>query len=380
MTVSEGLRIAWWIGLGVCVCPGAGQAENDRDRPPFDMARPGFVFEFPRDHGSHQTFQTEWWYVTGHLVGSQGERFGYELTFFRRGLNHADARNNPSAWAIRQVYLAHFALTLEDHQSFFFADKISRAGVGKAGAQEKKMHVWIDRWFLKAEESDHQRLRLFAREKGMGIDLMVEPVKPPVIQGTNGVSQKGPQSHHASHYYSLTRLRTSGSIRVNGTVIPVTGVSWLDHEFGSGDLADHLVGWDWFSLQLENNREIMMYGLRRQDGTFDPASSGTLVLEDGSTQSLALSDVHILIKNHWTSPASGARYPSQWKFSIPSKGITLDISPTVPGQELITTNSTGVTYWEGAVSVEGQWGTGKVRGQGYVELTGYDQPYRLPDS
>ncbi len=360
--------------------PGAGQAENDRDHSPFEVARPGYEFEFPRDHGSHEIFQTEWWYVTGHLVGSHGERFGYELTFFRRGLNHADARANPSAWAIRQLYLAHFALTQEDKQSFYFADKISRAGMGKAGAKEKQLHVWIDRWFLKAEEGDHRRFRLFAREKGMEVDLTVEPVKPPVIQGTNGVSQKGPQSHHTSHYYSLTRLQTSGSIRVKEEVIPVTGISWFDHEFGSGDLADHLVGWDWFSLQLENNHEIMMYGLRRQDGSFDPASSGTLVLEDGSAQHLTLSDVHILIKGHWTSPTSGARYPSQWSFSIPSKGIALELSPTVSGQELITTNSTGVTYWEGAVSVEGQWGTGKVRGQGYVELTGYEKPYRLPDS
>ena len=156
----------------------------------------------------------------------------------------------------------------------------------------------------------------------------------------------------------------------------VEGESWMDHEFGSGELADHLVGWDWFSLQLDNNHEIMAYGLRQADGSFDPASSGTLVSPTGSSQALALQDWQILVNRHWTSPVSGARYPHHWTFSLLGEDIELTLSPRMDNQELVTTRSTGVTYWEGAVDVSGTWKGDDIHGQGYVELTGYAQPYR----
>ena len=344
--------------------------------PRFSPARPGYEYAFPRDHGSHEQFQTEWWYFTGHLLAVDGRRFGYELTFFRRGIDSPDVWNNPSAWAIRHLYFAHLALTDEAAEEFQFAEKVSRAGIKKAGAQADVLDVWIDRWSVRAVEPDHQKFHLLAQAETFSIDLTLEVRKPPVIHGTNGVSKKGQRAEHTSHYYSLTRLQTAGSVEVDGTSMAVEGLSWMDHEFGSADLAEGLIGWDWFSLQLENDHDIMAYGLRRADGTFDPASSGTLVLPDGSSKPLSLEDMQVTVQKHWTSPASGAHYPSEWTFAIPSENIELAIVPRLASQELITTRSTNIIYWEGAVKVSGVWKGQPIRGQGYVELTGYAEPYR----
>ncbi len=342
----------------------------------FASARPGYVYIFPRDHGSHEQFQTEWWYFTGHLSTTNGRRFGYELTFFRRGIDSSDVRDNPSPWAMRHLYFAHFALTDEANDQFQFAEKLSRAGIKKAGAQAGHLDVWIDRWSVKAVATDHRQFHLQAQTEGFSIDLTVESRKPPVIHGITGVSRKGQHPEHTSHYYSLTRLETAGSVVVEGARMAVTGVSWMDHEFGSADLAEELVGWDWFSLQLDNDHDIMAYGLRRADGTFDPASSGTLVSPNGSSTSLSFEEIRVRVQHHWTSPVSGARYPSQWTFSIPSEGINLKISPRMAHQELVTRRSTDVIYWEGAVDVTGLWKGREIHGQGYVELTGYAEPYR----
>ena len=367
------------FGIVTLLCPGVTLGSGKDPVSRFATPQPGFTYEFPRDHGTHNRFQSEWWYFTGHLKGPQGERFGYELTFFRYGVDQQDVWDNPSPWSMRQIFFAHFALTDIEGNQFHFSEKLSRAGIEKAGARKSALHVWIDRWFVKAVEDDHRHIRLFAEGKGMAIDLLVSSLKPPVIQGVNGVSQKGSRPEHASHYYSMTRLRTSGMIQVKGTSLSVEGLSWMDHEFGTANLPEGLVGWDWFSLQLDNNHEMMVYGLRGADGTFDAASSGTLVLADGTSEHLLWSDIRMRVEKHWTSPVSGAEYPHQWTLSIPAKDIRLTISPIMAAQELITKASTGVTYWEGAVQVTGQWSTGKVTGQGYVELTGYAEPYHLPE-
>ncbi|MCA9422363.1 MAG: carotenoid 1,2-hydratase [Nitrospira sp.] len=342
----------------------------------FVPARPGYVYAFPRDHGSHEQFQTEWWYFTGHLSSTNGRRFGYELTFFRRGIDLPEAWSNPSAWAMRHLYFAHFALTDEANGQFQFSEKISRAGINKAGAEADRLKVWIDRWLVKSVTPDHRQFHLQAQADDFSIDLTLEPRKPPVMHGTQGVSRKGPHPADTSHYYSMTRLQTTGSVVVQGLPLAVNGMSWMDHEFGSADLSEGLVGWDWFSLQLGNEYDIMAYGLRRADGTFDPASSGTLVRPNGSSRSLPLEEMHVSVRGHWTSPVSGARYPHQWTLSIPSEEIELSISPRMADQELVTRRSTGVTYWEGAVDVTGLWKGEDIHGQGYVELTGYAEPYR----
>ncbi|WP_447969996.1 lipocalin-like domain-containing protein [Nitrospira sp. M1] len=351
----------------------AGKHEHQA-KPTFQHAQKGYTYTFPDDHGAHENFLTEWWYFTGHVFTSDSRRFGYELTFFRRAIDDERAWANPSQWAIRQLYLAHFALTDEQNERFQFAEKISREAFGKAGATQGALHTWIDQWSVHAVDEDHQQFRLQADAGRFSIDFVTHAPKAPVIHGLDGISRKGSGTKHASHYYSLTRLHTTGSLHIDGEEFTVTGTSWMDHEFASSELEDGLVGWDWFSLQLDSGHDIMAYWIRQQDGTFSPASSGTLIFPDGSSQHLTRKDLAITIRDHWKSPKSGARYPNQWTLTIPSHGIQLHITPRMHDQELRTDRSTRVTYWEGAVDASGTFEQKPVNGMGYVELTGYDKP------
>ncbi len=348
----------------------------DDSQKEFQLALPGFRYQFPRDHGSHDEFRTEWWYYTGHLMAKNGRQFGYELTFFRRAIAPEQTKNNPSRWAITQLYLAHLALTDLDRKQFRYAEKVSRAGLGKAGATREKLDLWIDRWSAQALPGEPIRFRLQAAHEGVRIELTLNPTKPLVIHGTGGISRKGSEAGQASHYYSFTRLATEGTVTVGEDRLAVTGTSWMDHEFGSADLGHDLVGWDWFSLQLADHTELMLYRLRRADGSSDPASSGTVVSADGRAQPLALSDVQIEPLAFWTSPQSGARYPSRWRLSSRSLSLYVEITPLLAEQELITRRSTQVTYWEGAVHVSGTQSGRSISGQGYVELTGYAERFR----
>lgn len=343
----------------------------------FRHANSPYHFHFPNDHGSHNEFRTEWWYYTGHLMTNDGRDYGYELTFFRQAIDNPSVDSNPSRWAIHHLYLAHAALSDHRTQRFRYAEKISRAGIGKAGADPDQLHVWIDRWSAETVASDPPRHQLRAASEDFSFDLILEPQKKPIVHGEGGISRKGAEPWQASHYYSMTRLATTGTLTVNGRAQPVNGTSWMDHEFGSGNLGQDQVGWDWFSLQLEDRSELMFYLLRRADGTTDPVSNGTLIAENESTTALSSVEVRVEVISHWTSPFSGARYPSEWRLSIPSRNLSLHLVPKMPNQELMTGRSTQVTYWEGAVKVSGQRGEKPVAGQGYVELTGYATPLQL---
>ncbi|HET8580091.1 MAG TPA: lipocalin-like domain-containing protein, partial [Nitrospiraceae bacterium] len=321
----------------------------------FRQASPGYHYRFPLDHGSHDEFRTEWWYYTGNLSTESGRRFGYQLTFFRRGLAQEQIRANPSRWAIRHLYLAHFAVSDLDKGRFRYAEKTSRAGLGKAGVEAGRLLVWIDRWLAEAPSSKYDPHHLKASAEDFSIDLTLTPEKPPVAHGDQGVSRKGNAPGQASHYYSLTRLGTIGTLSINGEPQAVTGLSWMDHEFGSADLAEDLVGWDWFSVQLDNHHELMFYRLRRADGNADPASSGTMVFPDGRSHHLLADDMQIEVVSHWTSQASRARYPGRWRIAAPKLGLSLDLVPRLSDQELMTSRSTQVTYWEGAVDVTGMF-------------------------
>ena len=338
---------------------------------------PGYVYAFPRDHGSHEPYGLEWWYVTGHVYDRSARRFGYEVTFFRKTIDDPRVKQHPSPWALRQVYAAHFALTDVAEGTFHFSEKVSRAAFGKAGASPGRMKVWIDRWMLEPATEDHQRLHLTARdaEADVGVDLTLTLRKPPVIHGQDGISRKGAAPGQASHYYSLTRLATQGTVRVKGEPFDVTGTSWMDHEFGSGESGEQQVGWDWFSVQLDSNMELMMYLLRNNDGSHDPASSGTLIFPDAATTHLTRDDVVVRTVTHWTSPVSHARYPAQWIVDVPSVQLRVTLTPVLANQELRTEHSTRVTYWEGAVSVEGHYQQAPIAGNGYVELVGYAKPF-----
>ncbi|HTX52832.1 MAG TPA: lipocalin-like domain-containing protein [Candidatus Baltobacteraceae bacterium] len=337
---------------------------------PFRQALPGYAFSFPRDHFSHDDYRTEWWYYTGHLTSS-GKEYGYELTFFRSGL--AENRANPSRWAAKNLYLAHFAVSDIARKSFRYFERIGRAGVGQAGAGSEQLRVWVGDWEL---SGDGATARLKARDDGFGMDLTLTAQKPPAIHGANGVSQKGEGRGRASHYYSCTRLKTEGTMTVAGAALPVTGSSWMDHEFGSTELAPDQVGWDWFSLQLEDGNDLMLYMIRKKDGQPDPYSAGTWVSTDGTTTHLRQSDFSVDVLERWTSPHSQGVYPMKWRLRVPKLGLEAVITPAFPDQELITTQSTQVTYWEGAAHVDGTLSGRSLKGKAYVEMTGYAGPFR----
>jgi predicted secreted hydrolase len=326
-------------------------------------------WSFPRDFGAHPEYRTEWWYFTGNLKEPTGKRYGYQLTFFRQGIR-PQLPPSPNAWDIRDIYLAHFALTDVGGNKFRAVDRLSRAGPGLAGASPEGMKIWLLTWSARMEGSV---IRLEARDSEMELGLRLIPRKPAVIHGPNGFSRKGPVPGQASYYVSLTDLETHGSIRLpgSGASIEVQGVSWFDQEFGSNQLTADQKGWDWFSLHLSDGRDLMIYVLRLKDGSIEPASSGTLVAADGSVRHLQLSDFSITVLDRWKSPRSKGEYPGRWRIQIPSARIDLTVTPLLADQELQTEGSTGVTYWEGAVAGEGLSGAGRVACEGYAELTGY---------
>jgi predicted secreted hydrolase len=371
MTIARGFLLTSWLFILLLLSPSSQSIATDELLQNFFTASPGYHYRFPEDHGSHERFRTEWWYYTGHLTAADGRPFGFQLTFFRRGIPPDLVKTEPSKWSIHQLYLAHFALTDLENGRFLYADKLSREGLGKAGAARDQLRVWIDRWSVSMDNRTPDRQRLQAATDEFSIDLHVIPRKPPVPHGQEGISRKGAAPEQTSHYYSLTHLTTEGKIRVGAKTFTVTGLSWMDHEFGSADLGRDVVGWDWFSLQLSDSTELMWYALRRADGSADPASSGTLVLADGHSQSLGAQDLTLAPLSHWTSPRSHARYPQRWRLTAPSLGLNLEVVSLLADQELNTAHSTRVTYWEGTVTATGQARGAPVTGRGYVELTGY---------
>ncbi len=325
------------------------------------------AWSFPADHGAHPGFRTEWWYFTGNLHGDGNGRYGYQLTFFRQGLRLM--RQDPeNPWSVRDLYFAHFTVTDVAQKRFRFAERASREGPGLAGGQEGSLKIHLLHWSARMEG---KAIRLEARDGTMVCSLELEPRKPPVLHGTGGISRKGPGRGQTSYYASLTALDTRGTLLLDGRSIRVSGLSWFDHEFGSNQLTPEQSGWDWFSLHLDDGRDLMVYLIRRSDGTVEPDSSGTLVERDGTSRHLGLKEIDVQVLDRWKSPKSGALYPSGWRIRIAQARIDVKITPLLKEQELVTGGSTGITYWEGAVEGTGQSGGRPVTTRGYVELTGY---------
>ncbi len=319
-------------------------------------ALPGYVYQFPRDHFSHPDFRTEWWYYTGNVKDARGQRFGFELVFFRQAQNRGE-NANPSVWRVDDVYLAHAALTDIDGQHFYYTERTNRAGPGIAGANGPKGEIWNGNWSVKWTG---EKQSLSALTDDFGIDLRVEPAKPLVIHGIGGVSQKAEGEGHASHYVSFPRLNVTGNVTVNGDGHSVEGLAWMDHEWFTEQLAEGETGWDWFSVQLEDKTELMLFDLRKKDGTIDPHSSGTFVDAAGKAHHLTAKEFTLRPLEYW------GKYPVKWHIEIPALQISLDCEPALRNQELKTN---GASYWEGAVRY-----TGSKSGLGYLEMTGYDKP------
>jgi predicted secreted hydrolase len=334
--------------------------------------------EFPRDHSPHPGFRTEWWYYTGNLVTETGRRFGFQLTFFRHQLTpfgaSAEWPNPHSAWRTRQVYLAHAAVADISGKRHLQSEQASREALGMAGWVQDgdEMKVFVRDWSA-VILPERQRLEVSA--DGFAFRLELTPAKEPVRHGNNGYSRKGATAERASCYYSMTRLETTGTVTLaNQQPISVTGVSWMDHEFSTAPLEPGTVGWDWFSIQLADRSEFMIYLLRREDGTFDPASSGTYVDPLGVPRHLERGRFEVDVLDSWRSKRSGAVYPSVWRVKVPLAGIDVVVSSNLPDQEMRPAGLTGITYWEGSVAAKGTKGGAATEGQGYVELTGYARP------
>lgn len=336
-------------------------------------------FAFPEDHGPHPGFRNEWWYFTGNLDDPQGRRFGYELTIFRFALAAlvppvGTATEQRSDWRSNEVFIGHFAITDVQEERFYVAERYSRAALGLAGASITPPRIWVEDWSMIHRATDDvgranaaaETWQLEARHDDFAISLSLTPQKSPVLNGVDGLSQKSAEVGNASYYYSLPRLQTEGTLTVAGEVVAVSGLSWLDREWGSSGLADYQQGWDWFALQLADGSDLMFYQLRRQDGTADRWSAGTWSPPRGLPIHLAEHDVRIEVRDFWDSPLGG-RYPMAWTVTVPALDLELRVDPALKAQELATT----VRYWEGAVDVTGQRNGRPVSGRGYVELTGY---------
>jgi len=324
---------------------------------------------FPRDHGAHPAYRTEWWYFTGNLYDDAGSHYGFQLTFFRQGIRK-HVENTDNTWSIRDIYFAHFTITDVKNNSFKVAERISRACPGLAGAGTDNLEVWIFDW---SAAMNNSTIILAADHEAMALELTLSPKKPLVFHGKNGLSKKGEEDGQASYYTSFTDLETKGVLRTHqdGALIPVKGTCWFDHEFGSNQLKENQEGWDWFSLHLSDGRDLMIYLVRKKDGSTELASSGTLIEPKGTSHHLQLSDIFVSVLDRWKSPRSGGNYPGRWSISVPSVGINVVIESVIADQELNTEGSTGIVYWEGAVAGKGTSGNQDVSCEGYVELTGY---------
>src|SRR5690348_1665050 len=333
----------------------------------FQPALPGYKYEFPRDYFDHPDYQTEWWYYTGNVKTPDGRRFGFELTFFRQGITRSEKKTG--AWDVRDVYMAHLALSDLDGERFYRQERINRAGPGIAGANEYTGRIWNGNWSVQWK-GDTQDLRAFSEQ--FALDLQLNSAKPPVINGKNGVSQKAEGPGRASHYISLTRLNAAGKIVLRGKEFFVKGLAWMDHEFFTQQLEANQAGWDWAGIQLENKTELMLFRIRRKDGSIDPYSAGTFVDAQGGAQQLEQKDFEMEPDGRiWTSPATEAKYPTQWKIRVPKLGLQLELTTDLREQEMTGDASISPSYWEGAVKARGTLEEKPIQGAGYLEMTGY---------
>lgn len=326
-------------------------------------------FRFPADHGSHPEYRTEWWYFTGNLATTSGRHFGFELTFFRYALAPSAPRfEGASPWRAEQVWMAHFAITDTANGRFIARERLTRDALGLAGAEPEPLRVWVKDWSATGEAANGDvALRLDAHDDDTALVLDLVSTVPYVAQGDRGLDAKGAGVGNASHYYSIPRLAANGQVIVDGETSTVTGLAWLDREWSTSSLEPDTVGWDWFALHLSDGSNLMFYRLRTVRGDASPFSGGTLVSADGVRTRLAAGDVALTTLAHWTSGATGVRYPIAWRLVAPQAGITLDVTPYLEDQEVDLT----VRYWEGAVRAEGRGPAGLLTAQGYLELAGY---------
>lgn len=325
-------------------------------------------FSFPADHGPHESYRYEWWYLTGNLGSEGGDRFGFQLTFFRLSLAPGSAGVRAGAeWATNQVYMGHFSITDVAAERFHVSERFARGALGLAGAQALPLRIWLEDWSLaKPAANGANSWQVRAADRGIALTLSLKSLKAPVLNGQSGLAQKSAEPGIASYYYSIPRLQAKGKLDLAGEAHAVSGLVWLDREWGSNGLAENQEGWDWFALQLSDGSDLMFYNLRRVDSRQDPHSAGTWIPKSGDPVQLAHDDVRLRVQEYWENP-EGICYPVRWTIGIPRLSLELEVEPVSDAQELQTL----VRYWEGSVDVRGTRDGEPLGGRGYVELTGY---------
>jgi len=322
---------------------------------------PDYKVKFPDDFFYRKDYRVQWWYFTGHLFDEKGREFGYELTFF---IVNVQKRDYHSRFGVNRIFISHFAVSDLTGNKFFFSDKVDSGAYGFSGSDDSRLKVWIEDDIL---EGTMKQMFIKASDKEKTIELQLYPAKPVVLNGENGYSRKSEESPLISSiYFSNTNMETEGILRIAQNVFHVKGTSWFDREISTRGPGENQKGWDWFAVQLHDNREIMLYIMRNKDGSVDKYSSGTFVYPDGMYRHLLKDDFSVKVLDHYTSEKTGARYPSQWGISIPSENILLKVTPLIKDQEVLAYGSTGNYYWEGTCKVEGS-----AEGRAYVEMTGY---------
>jgi predicted secreted hydrolase len=342
--------------------------DDGQTSPAFARATEPDAVQFPRDLGPHEEYQTEWWYYTGNLATAEGRPFGYQFTIFRRALlpsSELPDVADPSAWRSEQLYLAHFTISDIGEDIFYDAERFSRDGAGLAGAQAEPYAVWLEDWSVK--EIAPGQTRLQAQTGEVALDLVLTETLAPVLHGDGGLSRKGPEPGNASYYYSIVRQASAGTVSVGEETFAVSGLSWKDHEYSTSALSPGSVGWDWLSLQLDDGSSLMLFEIRREDGSLEPYSSGSFVAADGMVRPLALGDWQLEVLDTWRSPHSGADYPAAWRLTIPELELVLEGQAQMADQEL----NVSTIYWEGAVKFAGERAGEPLTAQGYLEMTGY---------
>ena len=334
--------------------------------------------ELPRDLYAHDAAQTEWWYYTGHLTTEGGARFGFELVFFKRRTDLDRFGVVPLRLIANPLYLAHFAVTDESRRSFRYEHRRSANGPFDLPAQmsAERYELKLGDWMVCESEGRH------LLRATLGDDLIFEaalaPAKPAALNGREqrGVSFK--DRGEASRYFSYTRMSARGRITWHGRTEAFAGEAWMDREFGTWRTTDDQKGWDWFSLQLPDGAELMVYHIRDREGRPSAFSSGTYVAASGEWTHLAREDFEVEVLGHWQSPHTGAVYPARWRLRVPRFRLDVTVTPVLDDQELDTRGTTMIVYWEGACAVEGRHGDTNVQGRAYVELVGYDRSHEQP--
>lgn len=368
------VRVTMLMSLALPRASGGADVSNVTDvsdaakrEASFAVVAPGKALTFPRDHGAHPDFRTEWWYVTGWLDTPDGKPLGFQVTFFRSATGHD--RGNPSRFAPRQLIIAHAALSDPTVGRLQHDQKIARAGFGLAGASATDTALTLGQWAMRRTAAGNYEVSLPARD--FALKLSLSPTQPLMLQGQAGYSRKGPKPEQASHYYSQPHLKVSGTITRAGKPTTVSGSAWLDHEWSSTVLDPAAVGWDWAGINLDDGAAMMAFRIRDAQGATRWAH-GAIRDKDGRQRQFDAAQVRFTPLRAWRSPRTGGLYPVA--MAIELGGTRWLLEPLQDDQELDSRTSTGAVYWEGAVRVQRD---GQPAGRGYLELTGYLKSLKL---